>query len=42
VGLTEDNIDGILAKLEQHGMVKLGEHSDITLDVSRKILMLAL
>jgi len=42
VGLTEGNIDGILAKLEQHGMVKLGEHSDITLDVSRKILMLAL
>ena len=26
-----------LAKLEEHGMTKLGEHQDITLDVSRRI-----
>ena len=42
VDITKDNIDGILAKLEQHGMVALGEHKDITLEVSRKILELAL
>ncbi len=42
VGLNESNVDGILEKLEQHSMVELGEHSDITLAVSRKILTLAL
>jgi NADP-dependent alcohol dehydrogenase len=42
VNITEDKIDGIINKLEQHGMVQLGEHKDITLDVSRKILILAL
>ena len=42
VDITKDNVDNILAKLEQHGMVKLGEHKDITLEVSRKILALAL
>ncbi|GJK86760.1 hypothetical protein TUM17567_30550 [Citrobacter amalonaticus] len=28
---------GVLAKLEEHGMTQLGEHKDITLDVSRRI-----
>ena len=42
VGITEDNITGILEKLAEHGMVELGEHSDITLEVSRKILLTAL
>jgi len=42
VGLTKTNVDFILEKLEQHGMVELGEHSDITLEVSRRILELAL
>jgi NADP-dependent alcohol dehydrogenase len=42
VELNESNVDGILEKLEQHGMVELGEHSNITLAVSRKILTLAL
>ncbi|SQC22162.1 oxidoreductase YqhD [Klebsiella pneumoniae] len=30
-------IPALLAKLEEHGMTKLGEHQDITLDVSRRI-----
>lgn len=36
-GLDGSSIPGLLAKLEEHGMTKLGEHKDITLDVSRKI-----
>jgi NADP-dependent alcohol dehydrogenase len=28
----------LLAQLEKHGMVKLGEHGDVTLDFSRTIL----
>ena len=27
----------LLAKLEAHGMTQIGEHGDITLDVSRRI-----
>lgn len=42
VEITEDQIDGLIERLEQHGMTALGEHSDISLDVSRKILMQAL
>lgn len=42
VDLNKADIDTILEKLEQHGMLQLGEHNDITLDVSRKILELAL
>ena len=42
VDITKDNIDGLMQKLEQHGMTALGEHSDITLEVSRKILEQAL
>lgn len=41
VDLGKDNIDQILAKLEQHRMVKLGEHMDVDLSVSRKILEMA-
>lgn len=42
VGLGESDIDVIISNLEKHGMVALGEHRDITPDVSRKILMTAL
>ncbi|MBU2894789.1 iron-containing alcohol dehydrogenase [Colwellia sp. D2M02] len=42
VDITEEKIDGIIEKLAQHGMVELGEHQDITLEVSREILTLAL
>lgn len=42
VGITQDNVDGLLEKLQQHGMTELGEHGDITIDVSRKILEKAL
>ncbi|MFK8011857.1 MAG: iron-containing alcohol dehydrogenase [Marinicellaceae bacterium] len=40
--LDESHIDEILAKLEKHRLVKLGEHMDVTLDVSREILKTAL
>jgi NADP-dependent alcohol dehydrogenase len=33
-----DAIDGLLAQLEAHGMTRLGEHEDVTLDVSRRVL----
>jgi len=36
-GLDGSSIPALLAKLEAHGMTKLGEHQDITLDVSRRI-----
>ena len=42
VDLEENDIDGLIERLTQHGMVKLGEHRNITPDVSRKILMTAL
>jgi NADP-dependent alcohol dehydrogenase len=42
VNITESDIDGIVEKLASHGMTALGEHSDITIDVSRKILIEAL
>lgn len=42
VGITQDNVDGLLEKLQQHGMTALGEHGDISIDVSRKILEQAL
>ena len=38
VELGEADIDGLIEKLTQHGMLTLGEHSDITPEVSRKIL----
>jgi len=37
-GITASDIDNLINKLEEHGMTKLGEHKDITLEVSRKIL----
>jgi len=42
VDLGEAEIDGLIEKLTQHGLVKLGEHNDITPEVSRKILLTAL
>ena len=42
VDVTKEDIDGLLEKLEQHGMTQLGEHRDITLNVSRTILEQAL
>lgn len=42
VNITESDIDGIVEKLASHGMTALGEHSDITIEVSRKILTKAL
>jgi NADP-dependent alcohol dehydrogenase len=35
-------VDTVVASLEKHGMVKLSERQDVTLDVSRKILEAAL
>ena len=42
VELGEADIDLLIEKLTKHGMVKLGEHSAITPDVSREILIAAL
>lgn len=42
VDLGEADIDLLIEKLTQHGMVKLGEHKAVTPDVSREILMTAL
>ena len=41
-GITAGDIDNLIAKLEKHGMVALGERKNITLEVSRKILETAL
>jgi len=35
-------VDKVIEQLEQHQMVALGENKDVTLDVSRQILMAAL
>lgn len=40
-GIAADAVDKLTAKLEQHQMLKLGEHGDITPDVSRQILQQA-
>ena len=37
-----DIVDKVVAGLERHGMTGLSEHRDVTLDVSRKILEIAL
>ncbi|MFD2228618.1 iron-containing alcohol dehydrogenase [Alkalimarinus sediminis] len=42
VDLGVSDIDSIITKLEEHGMVKLGENRDVTPDVSRSILNAAL
>ncbi len=39
--LGDDAIDPVIASLTQNGMLKLGEHGDITPDVARKILQAA-
>jgi NADP-dependent alcohol dehydrogenase len=41
-GLDASDIDLLIAQLEAHGMTQLGEHSDITPAVSRRILEAAL
>ena len=42
VAIGPEAIDNLIEKLERHGMVKLGEHREITLEHSREILALAL
>jgi NADP-dependent alcohol dehydrogenase len=42
VDLGAADIDLLIEKLTQHGMVKLGEHSAVTPDISREILVTAL
>ncbi len=37
-GIGADAIDGLVAQLDAHGMTALGEHGDVTLDVSRRVL----
>ncbi|GBR50724.1 NADH-dependent iron-containing alcohol dehydrogenase [Neokomagataea thailandica NBRC 106555] len=37
--IDEAGVDAIITQLEQHNMVALGEKQDVTLDVSRKILV---
>ena len=41
-GLDASHIPALLGALEAHHMVTLGEHRDVTLDVSKKVLTLAL
>lgn len=41
-GLDESAVDTVIDQLERHNMVALGENKDVTLDVSRHILMAAL
>ncbi|KVE30792.1 iron-containing alcohol dehydrogenase [Burkholderia sp. TSV86] len=37
-GIGADAIDGLIAQLDANGMTRLGEHKDVTLDVSRRVL----
>lgn len=37
-GVGHDAIPALLEQLETHGMVQLGEHKDVTLDTSRRVL----
>jgi len=41
-GITKESILKLVAQLEQHGMVKLGEKRDVTPDVSKQILEMSL
>ncbi|UJB66316.1 iron-containing alcohol dehydrogenase [Acidovorax sp. YS12] len=41
-GLGAGQVDAVVAQLEAHGMVKLGEQRDITPEVARRILLAAL
>ena len=36
--ITKEDIPALLVQLEKHGMVRLGEHGDVTLDISRTVL----
>lgn len=36
-GIAADAIDGLVRQLELHGMTLLGEHQDVTLELSRKV-----
>lgn len=36
-GIGADAIDGLIERLREHGMTGLGEHGDVTLDVSRAV-----
>ncbi|KKO47437.1 aldehyde reductase [Arsukibacterium ikkense] len=40
-GIAADAVDKLMAKLEANGMLKLGEHGDISLEISRQILQKA-
>ena len=40
--LGSDSVDLLIRQLEAHGMTKLGEHADVTPEVSRRILLEAL
>ena len=40
-GLAKSAIDEVMAKLKENARLKLGEHQDITLDVSKEILEMA-
>ena len=40
-GIGKDAIPALLAQLERHGMVALGEHGDLTIDGSRRVFELA-
>jgi NADP-dependent alcohol dehydrogenase len=40
-GISKDSIPKLVAQLEQHGMVKLGEKRDVTPAVSKRILELS-
>ena len=37
-GISKDVIDTVIRQLQEHGMTELGEHKDVTLEVSRMIL----
>ncbi len=37
-GISEPRVPELIQKLEAHGMTALGEHRDVTLDVSRRVL----
>ncbi|HDR8982642.1 iron-containing alcohol dehydrogenase [Burkholderia vietnamiensis] len=37
-GVGVEAIDQLVAQLDEHGMTQLGEHKDVTLDVSRRVL----
>ena len=40
-GIGQDAIPALLAQLERHGMVKLGERQDVNLDRSKQVFELA-